>query len=43
VLGKRHHVAADAEIQRFASKVLTALRDVAPHSVQDIPELPYGA
>lgn len=43
VLGKRHHVAADAEIQVFAHKVLLHLREVAPNSVQDIPDEPYGS
>lgn len=43
VLGKRHHVAADAEIQRFAHKVLIHLRELAPNSVQDIPNEPYGS
>lgn len=43
VLGKRHHVAADAEIQEFAARVLSRLRDYAPNSVQDIPDEPYGS
>jgi len=43
VLGKRHHVAADKEIQRFAGLVLGHLRDIAPASVQDIPDEPYGS
>jgi thymidylate synthase (FAD) len=42
VLGKRHHVAADAEIQEFAKRVLAKLRSIAPNSVQDIPDEPYG-
>jgi thymidylate synthase (FAD) len=42
VLGKRHHVAADAEIQRFAALILAELRNVAPNSMQDIPKEPYG-
>ncbi|MEU5149759.1 FAD-dependent thymidylate synthase [Streptomyces yangpuensis] len=41
VLGKRHHVAADAEIREFAALVLAELRSIAPASVQDIPEKPY--
>ncbi|AUG87310.1 thymidylate synthase [Streptomyces phage Rowa] len=41
VLGKRHHVAADAEIREFAGEVLMHLRNVAPNAVQDIPEVPY--
>lgn len=43
MLQKRHHVAADAEIQVFAQKVLEHLRAIAPASVQDIPEEPYGS
>jgi thymidylate synthase (FAD) len=43
VLGKRYHVAADAEIQKFAGLVLGHLRDIAPNSFQDIPESPYGS
>jgi thymidylate synthase (FAD) len=43
VLGKRHHVAADAEIQMFAAEVLRHLRAIAPASVQDIPDEPYGS
>ncbi|MFE9767030.1 FAD-dependent thymidylate synthase [Streptomyces sp. NPDC005808] len=41
VLGKRHHVAADKEIQEFAGLVLKELRKVAPNSVQDVPDEPY--
>ena len=43
MLKKRHHVAADAEIQLFAGKVLSALRELAPNSFQDIPIKPYGS
>lgn len=43
VLKKRHHVAADAEIQLFAKEVLRHLRMMAPNSVQDIPDKPYGS
>lgn len=43
VLGKRHHVAADKEIQVFAGLILGHLRDIAPNSVQDIPDEPYGS
>jgi thymidylate synthase (FAD) len=43
VLGKRYHVAADAEIREFAGLVLGHLRDVAPNSVQDVPTSPYGS
>lgn len=42
VLGKRHHVAADAELQVFAGLILGHLRDIAPNSFQDVPEEPYG-
>jgi thymidylate synthase (FAD) len=42
VLGKRWHVAADAEIREFAGHVLTHLRSVAPNSFQDVPTTPYG-
>jgi thymidylate synthase (FAD) len=42
VLGKRYHQAADREIREFAGLILAHLRDIAPHSVQDIPELPYS-
>ncbi len=43
VLGKRWHVAADAEIREFAGKTLEHLRTLAPNSFQDIPAEPYGA
>lgn len=42
VLKKRHHVAADEELQEFAEHVLSYLRKLAPHSMQDIPNEPYG-
>lgn len=42
VLGKRWHVAADAEICHLAGMILEHLRYVAPNSVQDIPSSPYG-
>jgi thymidylate synthase (FAD) len=42
VLGKRWHVAADAEIREFAGLALAHLRSVAPNSFQDIPTEPYG-
>lgn len=41
VLGKRWHVAADAEIRELAGHILDRLREVAPSSVQDIPAEPY--
>lgn len=40
VLGKRHSKHADAEIQRFAHKVLIHLREAAPNSFQDITDEP---
>lgn len=43
VLGKRHHEAADAEIQELARTILGHLRYLAPNSVQDIPSAPYGS
>jgi thymidylate synthase (FAD) len=43
VLGKRWHVAADAEIREFAGLALAQLREIAPNSVQDIPSSPYGS
>src|SRR5690606_8532508 len=43
VLKKRHHVAADKAIQRFAKEILKHLREIAPNSVQDIPDKPYGS
>ncbi|CAA07140.1 gp16 [Lomovskayavirus C31] len=43
VLGKRWHVAADAEIREFAGRVLDHLHAVAPNSVQDMPTSPFGS
>lgn len=43
MLAKRHHVAADAELQILAHKILMHLRELAPNSVQDIPNEPYGS
>jgi thymidylate synthase (FAD) len=40
VLGKRHSKHADAEIRRFAHKVLIHLREAAPNSFQDITDEP---
>lgn len=37
VIEKRNDAAADKEIQAFAAKILSSLRDIAPASVQDIP------
>jgi thymidylate synthase (FAD) len=41
VLGKRYHIAADREIQGFATEILKSLRMIAPNSFQDIPEEKY--
>lgn len=43
VLGKRHSVHADAEIQEFARLVLAHLRELAPNSFSDIDDQPEGA
>ena len=42
VLKKRHHIAADAEIAQLAALVLIELKNIAPNSVQDIPDTAYG-
>jgi thymidylate synthase (FAD) len=42
VIAKRYHVAADAEIRQLAALILDHLREIAPHSVQDVPANPYG-
>ena len=42
VLRKRWHEAADAEIRQFAGEILSHLRTIAPHAVQDIPQAPYS-
>lgn len=42
VITKRHHLAADAEIQELAGLILAGLREIAPNSVADLPEQPYG-
>lgn len=39
VLSKRYHIAADKEIQQFATQVLGHLRVLAPNSVRDIGEI----
>lgn len=43
VLGKRWHVAADAEIRALAGAILGHLRSIAPNSFQDVPTEPYGS
>lgn len=42
VLRRRWHVAADAEIRRFAGLVLAELRGLAPNVFQDFPVEPFG-
>jgi thymidylate synthase (FAD) len=42
VLRRRWHVAADAEIRRFAGLILAELRQVAPNVFQDFPDEPFG-
>lgn len=42
VLKKRWHVAADAEIRLLAGELLRQLREIAPNTYQDVPEVPYG-
>jgi len=42
MLGKRYHVAADAEIRALATELLRQLRDIAPHSFADFPEEPFS-
>lgn len=41
-LFKRYHEAADAEIRELAAEILKKLREVAPNSFQDIPEVPFS-
>lgn len=41
-LFKRDHEAADAEIRELAAEILKQLREVAPNSFQDIPEVPFS-
>lgn len=42
-LGKRWHVAAEAEIQQLAGLILGQLRLIAENAVQDIPSEPFGS
>jgi thymidylate synthase (FAD) len=42
MLKKRWSLHADAEIRAFAGEVLKQLREIAPNTYQDIPEVPYG-
>lgn len=41
VIKQRWHKAADAEIRALAGELLRQLREIAPHTYQDIPEEPY--
>lgn len=41
VLSKRYHEAADEEIKLLATLILEHLREIAPNSVQDFPEVPF--
>lgn len=41
-LGKRWHVAAEAEIQMLAGMILAHLRQLTPHAMQDIPDDPFS-
>lgn len=42
VIKARWHEAADAEIRELAGELLRQLRKIAPHSYQDIPDVPYS-
>ncbi|BBC43608.1 ThyX-like thymidylate synthase [Mycobacterium phage AN9] len=42
VIKARHHEAADAEIRELAGELLRQLREIAPHTYQDIPTEPYS-
>ncbi|AXK86552.1 FAD-dependent thymidylate synthase [Streptomyces sp. NPDC014724] len=41
VIKARWHEAADAEIRELAGELLRQLREIAPHTYQDIPDEPY--
>ena len=41
VLRKRYSIHADAEIRKLASELLKQLREIAPNSFQDFPEVPF--
>lgn len=43
VISKRYHIAADKEIQAFGKEVLHHLRHIAPNSVQDMGNDPFGS
>ena len=42
VIKARWHEAADAEIRELAGELLVHLRQIAPATYQDIPEIPYS-
>lgn len=42
VIKARWHEAADAEIRALAGELLTQLRELAPNTYQDIPDVPYS-
>ncbi|AXC33509.1 ThyX-like thymidylate synthase [Mycobacterium phage Orange] len=42
VIKARWHEAADAEIRQLAGELLKQLREVAPNTYQDIPNIPYS-
>ncbi|ASJ79563.1 ThyX-like thymidylate synthase [Mycobacterium phage Kalnoky] len=42
VIKARWHEAADAEIRSLAGELLKQLREIAPHTYQDIPDTPYS-
>lgn len=43
VIRKRYHVDADEEIRELAGHLLSHLRILAPASVQDMPDVPFGS
>ena len=42
MLHKRSSVHADAEIREFAAEILRQLKDIAPSTFQDFPEVPFS-
>ncbi|CDZ89005.1 FAD-dependent thymidylate synthase [Rhodococcus ruber] len=43
VIRMRWHVAADAEIRELAGLILAELRKIAPNTMQDVPDVPFGS
>ncbi|MBD8056931.1 FAD-dependent thymidylate synthase [Rhodococcus ruber] len=43
VIRMRWHVAADAEIRELAGLILGELRKIAPNTMQDVPDVPFGS